>query len=107
MAGRAPSWRCSRSRRSWHPPFTSSPSLPGYGFSDPPSSAGMSNARMAELFAQLMTTLGYERFGAQGGDWGAGIATWLAAKFPSRLVGIHLNYIPGSYAPAVEAPLSP
>jgi pimeloyl-ACP methyl ester carboxylesterase len=67
----------------------------------------MSNARMAEIFAQLMTTLGYERFGAQGGDWGAGIATWLAVKFPSRLIGIHLNYIPGSYAPAVVAPLSP
>ena len=83
------------------------PSLPGYGFSDPPSTAGISNARMAELFAQLMTTLGYERFGAQGGDWGAGIATWLAAKFPSRLIGIHLNYIPGSYAPAVVEPLSP
>ncbi|MEA2694011.1 MAG: hypothetical protein QOJ16_3398 [Acidobacteriota bacterium] len=83
------------------------PSLPGDGFSDPSSTAGMSNARMAEIFAQLMTTLGYERFGAQGGDWGAGIATWLAVKFPSRLIGIHLNYIPGSYAPAVVAPLSP
>jgi pimeloyl-ACP methyl ester carboxylesterase len=83
------------------------PSLPGYGFSDPPSSSGMSNARMAELFAQLMTTLGYEKFGAQGGDWGAGIATWLAVKFPSRLIGIHLNYIPGSYAPTIEGPLSP
>ncbi len=83
------------------------PSLPGYGFSDPPSSAGMSNERMAELFAQLMTTLGYEKFGVQGGDWGAGIATWLAMKFPERLLGIHLNYIPGSYAPTVEGPLSP
>ena len=82
------------------------PSLPGYGFSDPPVSEGMSNARMAELFAQLMTTLGYEKFGAQGGDWGAGIATWLAVKFPSRLIGIHLNYIPGSYTPSVVTPLS-
>jgi pimeloyl-ACP methyl ester carboxylesterase len=83
------------------------PSLPGYGFSDPPTASGMSNARMAELFARLMTALGYERFGVQGGDWGAGIATWLAAKLPARLLGLHLNYIPSSYAPAVEGPLTP
>jgi pimeloyl-ACP methyl ester carboxylesterase len=78
------------------------PSLPGYGFSDPPSVAGMSNARIAELMAELMTLLGYDRFVAQGGDWGAGIATWLALRFPSRVAAIHLNYIPGSYAPFVE-----
>jgi pimeloyl-ACP methyl ester carboxylesterase len=82
------------------------PSLPGHGFSAPATAAGMSNARMAEILAQLMTALGYERFGAQGGDWGAGIATWLAVKFPARLLGIHLNYIPGSYAPALEPPPS-
>jgi pimeloyl-ACP methyl ester carboxylesterase len=78
------------------------PSLPGYGFSEAPSAAGMSNARIAELCAELMALLGYDRFAAQGGDWGAGIATWLAVKFPSRVAGIHLNYIPGSYAPYVE-----
>jgi pimeloyl-ACP methyl ester carboxylesterase len=82
------------------------PSLPGYGFSDPPTAVGMSNARMAELFAGLMSTLGYQRFLAQGGDWGAGICTWLARDFPSRLLGIHLNYIPGSYSPTVEGRLS-
>ncbi|HEV8578062.1 MAG TPA: alpha/beta fold hydrolase [Thermoanaerobaculia bacterium] len=78
------------------------PSLPGYGFSEAPTAAGMSNARIADLFAELMTLLGYDRFAAQGGDWGAGIATWLAVRFPSRVAGIHLNYIPGSYAPFVE-----
>jgi pimeloyl-ACP methyl ester carboxylesterase len=78
------------------------PSLPGYGFSDSASSAGMSNARVAELLALLMSVLGYDRFAIQGGDWGAGIATWLALTFPSRVIGIHLNYIPGSYAPYVE-----
>ena len=78
------------------------PSLPGYGFSDAPASAGMSNEGIAALFAELMTVLGYDRFAVQGGDWGAGIATWLAVRFPSRVVGIHLNYIPGSYAPFVE-----
>jgi pimeloyl-ACP methyl ester carboxylesterase len=78
------------------------PSLPGYGFSDPPSSAGMTNARVAELLAEHMSALGYDHFAVQGGDWGAGIATWLAVKFPSRVIGIHLNYIPGSYAPHVD-----
>jgi len=82
------------------------PSLPGYGFSDAPSSAGMSNERIAGLFAELMTGLGYDRFAVQGGDWGAGIATWLAVRFPSRVVALHLNYIPGSFAPFVEGELS-
>lgn len=78
------------------------PSLPGYGFSEAPSSVGMSNERIAALLAELMTLLGYDRFAVQGGDWGAGIATWLAVRFPSRVAAIHLNYIPGSYAPFVE-----
>ena len=42
-----------------------------------------------------MDRLGYPRFGAQGGDWGAGISTWIARKAPDRLLGLHLNYIPG------------
>jgi pimeloyl-ACP methyl ester carboxylesterase len=82
------------------------PSLPGYGFSDAPSAAGMSNARVAELLAELMTALGYDRFAVQGGDLGAGIATWLAVRFPSRVVALHLNYIPGSFAPFVTDALS-
>jgi len=86
-------------RRSFHVVV---PSLPGYGFSDPPASEGMSNERIAELFAELMPALGYERFFVQGGDWGAGIGTWLARRFPERVLGLHLNYIPGSYAPAVD-----
>jgi pimeloyl-ACP methyl ester carboxylesterase len=49
-----------------------------------------------------MSALGYERFGVQGGDWGAGIGTWLALKYARRVVGLHLNYIPGSYAPFVD-----
>ncbi|HYM60229.1 MAG TPA: alpha/beta fold hydrolase [Thermoanaerobaculia bacterium] len=76
------------------------PSLPGYGFSELPHS-GFSNARIAEIMAELMSKLGYSEFGIQGGDWGAGIGTWLARKHPSRVIGLHLNYIPGSYAPHV------
>ena len=83
------------------------PSLPGYGFSDPPTAPGMSNERMADFLAELMTLLGYERFAVQGGDWGAGIATWLARRHPARLLGMHLNYIPGSFAPHVEGDLAP
>ncbi|HSU81790.1 MAG TPA: alpha/beta fold hydrolase [Thermoanaerobaculia bacterium] len=61
----------------------------------------------ARLRAALMSRLGYERFAVQGGDWGAGIATWLAWKFPTRIAGIHLNYIPGSYTPFVEGEMTP
>lgn len=78
------------------------PSLPGYGFSNRPSQRGTSNLRIADLFAHLMTALGFDRFAAQGGDWGAGIATWLARRHPQRLIGIHLNYIPGSFDPDDE-----
>jgi pimeloyl-ACP methyl ester carboxylesterase len=81
------------------------PSLPGYGFSD--AEPGMSNALMADRFASLMTRLGYDRFFAQGGDWGAGITTYLARRHPSRVAGIHLNYIPGSFQPAIDGPLAP
>ncbi|HXH29125.1 MAG TPA: epoxide hydrolase [Candidatus Polarisedimenticolia bacterium] len=75
------------------------PSLPGYGFSDRPRSPGMNAWRIADLWAELMGGLGYERFGTQGGDWGASVSTRLAAAHPSRVVGLHLNYIPGSYRP--------
>jgi pimeloyl-ACP methyl ester carboxylesterase len=75
------------------------PSLPGYGFSPAPTAAGMNSYAIAELWAELMFGLGYERFAAQGGDWGASICTWLALQVPSRVAGIHLNYIPGSYDP--------
>ncbi len=75
------------------------PSLPGYGYSERPRTRGMHTRRIAELWGRLMSGLGYERFGAQGGDWGATISTRLAMLFPDRVAGIHLNYIPGSYAP--------
>lgn len=75
------------------------PSLPGYGFSQRPETGGVNPVRIAELWAKLMSGLGYERFVAQGGDWGATITTRLALLYPERLAAIHLNYIPGSYAP--------
>lgn len=75
------------------------PSLPGYGFSPAPSHAGVSSREIAMLWHGLMVGLGYARFGAQGGDIGAGVSMWLARLFPDTLSGIHLNYIPGSYRP--------
>jgi pimeloyl-ACP methyl ester carboxylesterase len=78
------------------------PSLPGYGYSEPPSRRGMNPIRVARLWRDLMAGLGYARFGAQGGDWGATVSTRLALEDPVRVAGIHLNYIPGSYAPPLE-----
>jgi pimeloyl-ACP methyl ester carboxylesterase len=75
------------------------PSLPGYGFSPAPRRKGTGTYATAQLWAELMTQLGYERFGAQGGDLGAGVSAWLGQRYPERLVGMHLNFIPGSYQP--------
>jgi len=79
------------------------PSIPGYGFSERPTAPGTSNSAVADLWIELMERLGYPRFGAQGGDWGAGISTWMGRKSPERLTGLHLNYVPGSYRPWVES----
>ena len=67
------------------------PSLPGYGFSDRPARAGWGVQRIAAAWIELMARLGYERYGAQGGDWGTSITTSMAQQAPDRLVGIHLN----------------
>lgn len=79
------------------------PSLPGYSYSDRPASPGMNTFRIAELWTSLMQQLGYHRFGAQGGDIGASVATVLGLRHAERILGIHLNYIPGSYRPHLEA----
>lgn len=78
------------------------PSLPGFGFSERPSRAGMNTWRIADLWAGLMSELGYGRFAAQGGDFGASVSTILGLRHPDRVVGIHLNYIPGTYRPYLE-----
>ena len=80
------------------------PSLPGYGFSDKPARAGMNAFRIADLWVRLMEGLGYRRFAAQGGDWGASVSTALGLRHADRIVGLHLNYIPGSYAPPEDGP---
>jgi len=67
------------------------PSLPGFGFSPaPPRPVGL--RRVAQLWHRLMTeALGYERYGAQGGDMGSAVTTWLALDHPEHVAGIHLN----------------
>ena len=67
------------------------PSLPGYGFSDRPARAGWGVERIAAAWGRLMARLGYDRYGAQGGDWGTSISTSLAQQDPEHVAGIHLN----------------
>jgi pimeloyl-ACP methyl ester carboxylesterase len=78
------------------------PSLPGFGFSTPLSGPGWELARTTDAFAELMTRLGYDRFAAQGGDIGAGVTGRLAALYPDRVVGTHVNSDRGTIALAGE-----
>jgi pimeloyl-ACP methyl ester carboxylesterase len=73
------------------------PSLPGYGFSDRPHEQGMDPKRIAKLWVRLMQELGYDRFGAQGGDWGSAISIALGLNHADCMIGIHLNYIAGRF----------
>lgn len=68
------------------------PSLPGFGFSGKPTTP-IGPRTTAGLFARLMMELGYPRFLAQGGDWGAGVSAWLALDHADRIGSIHLNYL--------------
>jgi microsomal epoxide hydrolase len=71
------------------------PSLPGFTLSFRPGQPRFGVEEMADLFAELMSdVLGYKRFGAQGGDWGAFISSRLGYAYPERMIGIHLNYLP-------------
>lgn len=67
------------------------PSLPGYGFSDKPAQPGWNVERIAKAWNRLMARLGYERYGAQGGDWGTSISTSIGQQDPDHVAGIHLN----------------
>jgi pimeloyl-ACP methyl ester carboxylesterase len=70
------------------------PSLPGFGFSGKPTEAGWGPPRIAQAWVALTGRLGYDRFGAQGGDWGSAATLAMAQHHPERLVGVHLNYAP-------------
>jgi epoxide hydrolase len=67
------------------------PSIPGFGFSGPTSEPGWTTDRIARVFAELMSRLGYDRYGAQGGDFGAFVAPQLGRIGPDHVVGVHVN----------------
>jgi len=80
------------------------PSIPGYGFSGKPTESGWGPARIARVWVELMKRLGYTKFVAQGGDWGAMITDVMATQAPPELLGIHLNW-PFTVPPDIDAAL--
>jgi pimeloyl-ACP methyl ester carboxylesterase len=78
------------------------PSMPGYGFSDRPTTTGWGPLRMASAWHELMGRLGYERYVSQGGDWGAIISEVMAVQAPDGLLGIHVN-MPSTVPPSVAS----
>jgi pimeloyl-ACP methyl ester carboxylesterase len=91
------------------------PSLPGFGFSDQLTEPGWRLPRIASAWAVLMARLGYSHYVAQGGDWGAGVTSWMARQQPAGLVAIHLNLPilfppppapPGGYSAAEQPALA-
>jgi len=81
------------------------PSLPGYGFSEPTRTRGWDVARIARAFMELMADLDYPRYGAQGGDWGAQVATSIGGLDPAHCAAIHLN-MPIANRPKDDVPLT-
>jgi pimeloyl-ACP methyl ester carboxylesterase len=77
------------------------PSIPGYGFSEKPKAAGWGPERIASAWATLMSRLGYRRYVAQGGDWGALITDFMGVQAPSGLLGIHTN-MAGAIPPEID-----
>ncbi len=83
------------------------PTMPGYGFSGKPTTVGWGIEKFADLWAELMTRLGYERFVAQGGDWGSIVTTAIGEFHPDRCRGIHLNMITAAPDPTTVDDLTP
>jgi len=68
------------------------PSMPGYGFSGKPTTTGWDPVRIARAWVELMKRLGYTKYVAQGGDWGAFVTEMMAVQAPPELIGIHVNF---------------
>jgi pimeloyl-ACP methyl ester carboxylesterase len=81
------------------------PSMPGYGFSAKPDETGWDVPHIARAWAELMQRLGYTRYVAQGGDWGALITEVLGAQAPDGLIGIHTN-MAGALPPEIAKPIA-
>jgi microsomal epoxide hydrolase len=80
------------------------PSMPGYGFSDKPRARGYDPARMASMWAKLMTRLGYPRYLTHGSDWGIAVANHLALQDATHMSALHLAGCPGGLATRAPAP---
>nr|WP_087572960.1 epoxide hydrolase family protein [Sphingomonas sp. CDS-1] len=82
------------------------PSLPGYGFSGKPAETGWGVERTARAWAELMRRLGYDRYVAQGGDWGSAVTVSLGVQAPPGLAGVHFNMLsirPDDLGPELDA----
>src|SRR6185436_1174028 len=77
------------------------PNMPGYGFSGKPTETGWDPQHIARASTVLMKRLGYTKFVAQGGDWGAIIVDYLGAQAPPELLGIHTN-MPNVIPPDID-----
>jgi epoxide hydrolase len=77
------------------------PSIPGFGFSGPTRERGWNTARVAKAWAELMRRLGYTRYGAQGGDWGAIISPELGRIDGNHVVGVHVNAASAGFMPSL------
>jgi pimeloyl-ACP methyl ester carboxylesterase len=82
------------------------PSIPGYGFSGKPTTSGWGPEHVASASVELMKRLGYTRFVAQGGDWGAVIVDLMGVQAPPELLGIHSN-MPGVLPPEIASGFAP
>jgi epoxide hydrolase len=78
------------------------PSIPGYGFSGPTSDTGWTTERVGRAWVELMHRLGYQRYGAQGGDWGAFVSPEVGRADPDRVVGVHVNAATFGFIPFGE-----
>jgi pimeloyl-ACP methyl ester carboxylesterase len=78
------------------------PSMPGYGYSGKPTTTGWDPKRIARAYGELMTRLGYTKYVAQGGDWGAIVVNFMGVQEPQGLLGIHTN-MPQVIPPEVDA----
>jgi len=83
------------------------PSLPGYGWSGKPTTVGWGVDHIAQTWIALMARIGYDRYGAQGGDWGAMVTSSVGRQDPDHVVGIHLNMPVASPDPETFGDLTP
>lgn len=81
------------------------PSMPGFGFSTRPKETGWNPDRIARAWIELMKRVGYNRYVAQGGDWGSPVSSAMARQAPAGLVGIHLN-LPATVPPEIAMTLA-